>query len=108
MYHSDEIQTHKDEMRSAVLNARPFKPLYVKIKVFYGCNLKCEMCNHWRETREPPVSAERFEEIIRELGALGTKQTHLSGGAPMLRPQIPEFIDLASSLGIQVPITTNG
>jgi radical SAM protein with 4Fe4S-binding SPASM domain len=108
MYNPDEIQAHQEAMREAVLNARPFKPLYVKLKVFYGCNLKCEMCNHWRETREPPVPAERFKEVIHELGELGTGKIHISGGEPMLRPQIPEFVELASSLGIKVTMTTNG
>lgn len=108
MYNPEEIQANREAMRNAVLNARPFKPLYVKMKVFYGCNLKCEMCNHWRETREPPLPADRFEEIISELGSLGTKKIHLSGGEPMLRPQIPEFVELASSLGIKVTMTTNG
>lgn len=108
MYNSDEIQANKDAMREAVLNARPFKPLYVKMKVFYGCNLKCEMCNHWRATREIPVSMARFEAIIRELGELGTKKIHISGGEPMLRPQIPDLVEFASSLGIKVTMTTNG
>ena len=108
MYNLEEIETNKDELRAAVLNARPFKPLYVKIKVFYGCNLKCEMCNHWRETREPPVGAERFKETITELAELGTKKIHISGGEPMLRPQIPELIEHTSSLGIKVTMTTNG
>jgi MoaA/NifB/PqqE/SkfB family radical SAM enzyme len=108
MYNSNEIEANKDEVREAVVNARPFKPLYVKMKVFYGCNLKCEMCNHWRETREPPVSAERFKEFICELGQMGTKKIHISGGEPMLRPQIPEFVELASSLGIKSTMTTNG
>ena len=108
MYNPDEIQASIEEMRDAVLNARPFKPLYIKMKVFYGCNLKCEMCNHWRETRESPVSANRFNQIIRELGEMGTKKIHISGGEPMLRPQIPEFVELASSLGIKVTLTTNG
>ena len=108
MYSSDEIEADRDELRSAVLNAHPFRPLYVKLKVFYGCNLKCEMCNHWRETREPPVPAKRFREVISELGEMGTRKIHISGGEPMLRPQIPEFVELASSLGIKVTMTTNG
>ena len=108
MYNSEEIQTHKDELRQAVLNARPFQPLYVKIKVFYGCNLKCEMCNHWRETREPPVPTERFKEVLNELAELGTKKIHISGGEPMLRPQVPNLVEQASTLGIKVTMTTNG
>ena len=108
MYNSDEVEANRDEMLRAVLNAQPFRPLYVKLKVFYGCNLKCEMCNHWRETRDAPVSTERFQALIRELGELGTKKIHISGGEPLLRPQIPEFVELASSLGIKVTMTTNG
>jgi len=108
MNNPEEIQTNKEEFREAVLNARPYKPLFVKFKVFYGCNLKCEMCNHWRETREPPLSFERLIEIQSELAGLGTKKIHLSGGEPMLRPQIPELVEHASSLGIKVTLTTNG
>ena len=108
MYNLEQVESEKDEMRQAVLNARAYKPLYVKLKVFYGCNLKCEMCNHWRETREPPVSADRFKEVITQLAELGTQKIHISGGEPMLRPQIPELVEHASSLGIKVTMTTNG
>ena len=66
MYSPQEIQTQKDELRQAVLQTRPFKPFYGKLKVFYGCNLKCEMCNHWRGTREPPVSSDRFKEVLTD------------------------------------------
>ena len=108
MYNSQEIDAQKDDLRQAVLHARPFIPLYVKLKVFYGCNLKCEMCNHWRETREPPVPSDRFHEVLTELAELGTKKVHISGGEPMLRPQVPQMIAQASALGIKVTMTTNG
>jgi len=108
MSNPEEIQNHQDELRQAVLNARPFKPLYVKMKVFYGCNLRCEMCNHWRDTREPPIPSKRFKEVFQELADLGTKKIHISGGEPMLRPQIPEMIEQATALGIKVTMTTNG
>src|SRR4030095_13591832 len=108
MYNLEEVQAQKDELRQAVLNARPFKPLYVKMKVFYGCNLKCEMCNHWRETREPPISSARFKEVLNDLAELGTKKIHISGGEPMLRPQVPDIIEHASALEIKVTMTTNG
>ncbi|GAB1472388.1 heme b synthase [Chloroflexota bacterium] len=108
MYSPETISNEKEEFKNAVLNARPYKPLYVKFKVFYGCNLKCEMCNHWRETREAPLNAERLKEIIVELAEMGTKKIHISGGEPMLRPHIPEFVDLSSSLDIKVTMTTNG
>jgi MoaA/NifB/PqqE/SkfB family radical SAM enzyme len=108
MYKLDQIEAEKDEVRQAVLNARAYKPLYVKIKVNYGCNLKCEMCKHWRETREVPVPMGRFKEVISELAELSCQKIHFSGGEPMLRPQLPDLIEHATGLGIRVTMTTNG
>ena len=108
MYSLETISNEKDDFRKAVLNARAFKPLYVKIKVNYGCNLKCEMCKHWRETREAPISMERFKQVITELGELGCKKIHFSGGEPMLRPQLPDLVAHATDLGMRVTLTTNG
>ncbi len=108
MYSLDTISNEKDDFQKAVLNARAFKPLYVKVKVNYGCNLKCEMCKHWRETREAPISMDRFKEVISELAVLGTRKIHFSGGEPMLRPQLPDLVEYASQLGMRVTLTTNG
>jgi MoaA/NifB/PqqE/SkfB family radical SAM enzyme len=108
MYKLDQIEADKDELRRAVLNARAYKPLYVKIKINYGCNLKCEMCKHWRETRETPIPMERFREVITELADLGCQKIHFSGGEPLLRPQLPDLIEYATGLGIRVTLTTNG
>src|SRR5258706_10720598 len=66
------------------------------------------MCNHWRESRESTVSAARLNAVNSELAGLGTKKIYISGGEPMLRQQIPEFVEAASSLDIKVTMTTNG
>lgn len=108
MHNLHEIASSEEELRRAVLMAQPFKPLYVKMKIVYGCNLKCEMCNHWREKREPPLRAERLLEVIHELAALGTRKIHLSGGEPMLRLETPSLVQQAAMLDIRVTMTTNG
>ncbi|MBI5823054.1 MAG: radical SAM protein [Chloroflexi bacterium] len=108
MYNSAQFENNKDEILQAVLNARPFKPLYVKIKVNYGCNLKCEMCKHWRMTREAPIPMDRFREVITELAEMGAQKIHFSGGEPMLRPQLPDLVAQATGLGMRVTLTTNG
>ena len=108
MYNLKQIEAEKDEMLQAVLHARAYKPIYVKIKINYGCNLKCQMCKHWRETRETPIPMQRFKETISELAELGCKKIHFSGGEPMLRPQLPELVAHATSLGLRVTLTTNG
>jgi MoaA/NifB/PqqE/SkfB family radical SAM enzyme len=86
MYTPEEIQAQKDELRQAVLNARPFKPLNVKLKVFYGCNLKCEMCNHWQARRKPPISSDRFREVLDKLAEVET-----TSSAPSLIPPMPHI-----------------
>ena len=108
MYSLETISNEKDDFQKAVLNARAYKPLYVKIKINYGCNLKCEMCKHWRDTREAPISMGRFKEVLTELAELGTKKIHFSGGEPMLRPRLPELVGYATELGMRVTLTTNG
>lgn len=92
----------------AVDEKSAYKPLYVKIKTFYGCNLRCEMCKHWRETREAPLPIERLSEILTELAGLGCQKVHFSGGESMLRPQMPQLIAHAASLGIRPVMTSNG
>jgi hypothetical protein len=43
MYSLNEIADDPETFRKAVLNAQAFHPLYAKIKLVYGCNLKCGM-----------------------------------------------------------------
>jgi MoaA/NifB/PqqE/SkfB family radical SAM enzyme len=66
------------------------------------------MCNHWRETREPPLSIERFGEVLIELAELGCRKLHFSGGEPLLRPHVPDLVAHATQLGLRVTMTTNG
>jgi MoaA/NifB/PqqE/SkfB family radical SAM enzyme len=108
MYAIDEVTADAETFRQAVDARAAYRPLYVKIKLMFGCNLKCIMCNHWRATREPPLPMERFFTVLTELADLGCRKIHLSGGEPLLRPQIPELIAHAAGLGLRVTMTTNG
>lgn len=108
MYALDQITADVEAFRGAVDTRHAYKPLYVKIKLNYGCNLKCEMCKHWRETREAPLAIARFRAALDELAALGCRKIHFSGGEPLLRPQVPDLTAHASGLGLRVNMTTNG
>ncbi len=108
MYGFDDVAPDPTEFRAAVAERRAFRPLYVKLKLNYGCNLRCEMCKHWRETRPPPLSMARFAEALEELAALGCRKVHFSGGEPLLRPQLPDLVAHAAGLGLRVNLTTNG
>jgi MoaA/NifB/PqqE/SkfB family radical SAM enzyme len=104
----EDILADPDDFCRTVAERAAYRPVYVKIKLFFGCNLKCAMCNHWRETREPPLSIERFREVLTELAELGCHKIHFSGGEPLLRPQVPDLAAHATQLGLRVTMTTNG
>lgn len=94
--------------RHAVENGVAYPPLFVKIKLSFTCNLRCSICNHWREDREAPLAMQRFSEIITELAELGCRKIHLTGGEPLLREGVPDLVAHATNSGIRVTMTTNG
>jgi radical SAM protein with 4Fe4S-binding SPASM domain len=108
MYSLDEICAEAETFRAAVQDARPFRPLSVKLKIIPRCNLHCEMCNHWRRPYGDSLSSERLRHLFAELADLGCRKLHLSGGEPLLRPDTPDLIAHASALGMRVNMTTNG
>ncbi len=108
MYALEEIAADPEGFRGAVAQGQPFRPLYVKIKVIFGCNLRCQMCNHWRRPHERPLSIERFKQVVEELAALGCRKIHFSGGEALLRPQLPDLLAHTAALGIRTNLTSNG
>jgi radical SAM protein with 4Fe4S-binding SPASM domain len=93
--------------RAAYAQAAPFRPLYVKIKLLYGCNLRCGMCQHWRSARPAQLTGARLVELLDELTALGCRKVHFTGGEPGLRPDLEELVAQAARRGLRVTLTTN-
>lgn len=93
--------------QEAVASGQPYKPLYVKFKLVWTCNLRCVMCNHWRDRRAAPLRIEKLRPILDDLAELGTRKVHLSGGEPTLHPDLLAFIEHAANLGMRVSMTTN-
>jgi radical SAM protein with 4Fe4S-binding SPASM domain len=108
MYALHQILDDEPAFQNAVAARRAYKPLYVKIKLVYGCNLRCEMCNHWRERREKPLPIGEFITLLDELASLGCRKVHFSGGEPFLRLRLIELIEHTVELGMRATLTTNG
>ncbi|MEZ5582678.1 MAG: radical SAM protein [Candidatus Competibacteraceae bacterium] len=107
MHDTKLITADPSIFRHAVKSAVPYRPLYVKLKLVWRCNLRCAMCRHWREDSAEALPTEAFLPVIDELAELGCRKLHLSGGEPTLRRDLERLIARASEQGIRVSMTTN-
>jgi len=74
------------------------------------CNLRCSYCinaSARRKTRGN-LSDRTFSSVVSDFAKLGGKTVILSGGEPLLHPDIVEFAGLVKSKGLRTIIKTNG
>jgi MoaA/NifB/PqqE/SkfB family radical SAM enzyme len=79
-----------------------------KIKITSRCNLRCVMCKYWQTESEETLPSERWRQVFRELGELGCRKIHFSGGEVFLRRDFLDLVEDADRLGLKVNMTTNG
>jgi MoaA/NifB/PqqE/SkfB family radical SAM enzyme len=108
MYDLESITNDQATFHACVAANEPYKPLYVKIKLTWRCNLHCQMCNYWRQERHNALSPELLRTTVDELAELGCGKIHLSGGEPLLREDLFELIEYMVTKGMRVNLTTNG
>jgi MoaA/NifB/PqqE/SkfB family radical SAM enzyme len=107
MYAIDQIAADAVTFRAAVLHGQAYKPVYVKMKIVWTCNLRCGMCNHWREDRDSPLGLAKLKTIVDELAEAGCQKIHLSGGEPTLYRELPALIAHMTTHNLRVTMTTN-
>jgi heme b synthase len=76
-----------------------------------ACNLVCSHCRRTDVTDEPTpdeLSSQEAESMIDELSSWGRTILVLSGGEPLLRPDIFHLMDYANEKGLIVALATNG
>src|ERR1700729_4343956 len=81
--------------RGAAMAARALAstdhPLLAHIIPVRRCNLACTYCNEFDDFSKPVPTEEMFRRIDK-LGALGTSVVTISGGEPLLHPELDEVI----------------
>lgn len=94
--------------RTPWLDYRFSKPTFVILQLNDSCNLRCQQCNFWK-FKEMGLPTETVMAGLRKLKAwLGPFHLTLTGGEPLLRPDITDIVRGASSLGLMVHLLTNG
>ena len=71
------------------------------------CNLSCTYCNEYDDSSKP-VPTEVMLERIDRLGKLGTAIVTISGGEPLLHPELDQIIARIRRTGAIAGIITNG
>jgi len=82
-------------------------PVLAHIIPMRRCNLDCAYCNEFDKTSKPVVLETMFERIDR-LAALGISILTISGGEPLLHPDLDDIIRRIRSHGIIAGMITNG
>jgi MoaA/NifB/PqqE/SkfB family radical SAM enzyme len=82
-------------------------PLLAHIIPMRRCNLACEYCNEYDDFSKPVPLHDMFERIDK-LAELGTSIVTISGGEPLLHPELDEIIARLRKHGMIAGMITNG
>ena len=96
-----------------LLGGRSFAPRSISIMITDRCNLRCRMC-HYSYSESPEyslnqagfMSLELFKHILDTCP--GKPMIALTGGEPLLHPQVLDFIHALKQRGFFCSLTTNG
>ncbi|MFC8436409.1 pyrroloquinoline quinone biosynthesis protein PqqE [Streptomyces sp. NPDC057253] len=89
---------------------RPPAPWALLAELTHACPLYCPYCSNPLELtrRSRELSTEQWSDVLRQAAELGVVHTHLSGGEPLLRPDLTSIVAAAESAGIYTQLVTSG
>ena len=82
-------------------------PVLAQIVPIRRCNLACAYCNEF-DNHSSPVPLDTMLERIDHLARLGTTTIELSGGEPLLHPELDTIIRRIRLHGALAGLITNG
>ena len=82
-------------------------PILAHIIPIRRCNLSCKYCNEYNDHAQP-VPTEVMAQRINHLGDLGTTIITISGGEPLLHPDLDAIIRQIRRRGMIAGMITNG
>jgi 12,18-didecarboxysiroheme deacetylase len=101
---------HSAHLPSHLLQFSADKRPVVVWNVTRRCNLKCVHCYaHAKDRRfDDELTTAEGRALIDDLAAFGAPVLLLSGGEPLIRPDLPELASYAVERGMRAVISTNG
>ena len=83
-------------------------PSYVIWDCTRRCNLNCEHCGAKKETYRNELTTEQIKRVIKRLAQMKGKYFTVTGGEPLLRPDLFEVFAYAKEQGLLTGLATNG
>jgi MoaA/NifB/PqqE/SkfB family radical SAM enzyme len=87
--------------------ASPKHPVLAHVIPMRRCNLACSYCNEYDHSSSP-VPVEEMKQRLDKLADLGTSIITISGGEPMMHPEIYEIIRHIRQRGMIAGLISNG
>ncbi|MCK5346104.1 MAG: radical SAM protein, partial [Candidatus Heimdallarchaeota archaeon] len=81
-------------------------PLNVTIQITNKCNLNCVHC-HRDVKNTHSLSFSQFNKIIEQLRQLNVFNVNISGGEPLLHPELARMIKTINDTGIRATVSSN-
>ncbi len=82
-------------------------PVLAHVIPMRRCNLACAYCNEYDRTSDP-VPLEEMKRRLDKLARLGTSVITISGGEPLMHPQLDEIVAHVRRRGMIAGLITNG
>ncbi len=87
--------------------------LSITLEVSRSCNLRCQFCYNAWKIAERPVTGELptarvFALLEKVIAEAGPDEITLSGGEPLLRPDLCAIVEFIKKRGVKVGLVTNG
>ena len=101
----DKIISASSILRVALLKQRI--PVAIRFQLTNRCDNRCLYCNIWKTPAEE-LSTQQVFFLLKQLKEAGTKRISFSGGEPLLRDDIGQIIDYATTLGISCGMNSRG
>jgi MoaA/NifB/PqqE/SkfB family radical SAM enzyme len=106
-----QVKALQRNLRGAHMIARALAstehPLLAHIIPIRRCNLSCTYCNEYDDFSKPVPTEDMFRRVDK-LAELGTSVITISGGEPLLHPELDEIIRRIRKRGMIAGMITNG
>lgn len=109
LFNFKSIPKRLNDLKRIILARIPGRayPLYVQFITTFRCNLRCTYCQIFNiDSYE--MTTEEVLKMLNELIKFGLRKITFTGGEPLLRPDLPEFIKYVKKRDVFCNIITNG